>query len=92
MKSTLALLSLLLYQLDAVLSLSALYTLEMGSMVGKTVLITGGTTGLGGETVERLKDSGANIMFTARNNKKVRGGAEASITSNEKAIPSLFPP
>lgn len=40
------------------------------SMEGKTVLITGGTTGLGLESAKRLAKAGARIIVTARSNSK----------------------
>jgi NAD(P)-dependent dehydrogenase (short-subunit alcohol dehydrogenase family) len=40
------------------------------SMVGKTVLITGATNGIGLETALELARQGANIAFTARNRSK----------------------
>ena len=37
-----------------------------GSMNGETVLITGGSSGLGLETAKRLGSAGANIILTSR--------------------------
>lgn len=41
-----------------------------GSMVGKTVVITGGNTGLGLESAKRLASAGATIVITSRNLQK----------------------
>eukprot|EP00978_Attheya_sp_CCMP212_P024576 scaffold77469_cov50-Attheya_sp.AAC.1 len=41
-----------------------------GSLVGKTVIITGGNTGLGLETAKRLAAAGATIVITSRSTAK----------------------
>lgn len=42
----------------------------MWNIAGKTVVITGGTSGIGKETVKALSASGAKVCFTARNEDK----------------------
>ena len=42
----------------------------IGSLTGKTFLITGGTAGLGLETVRQLAKTGAQVFFTARDGAK----------------------
>ncbi|KAK4500635.1 hypothetical protein PRZ48_008824 [Zasmidium cellare] len=44
----------------------------IGKLSGKTVLITGGSDGLGKETVKQLAKTGAKIWFTARNEEKAK--------------------
>ena len=46
------------------------------SMNGQTVLITGGTTGLGLESAKRLAKAGANVIVTARSQEKGQAAAD----------------
>ncbi|GMH64734.1 hypothetical protein TrRE_jg9541, partial [Triparma retinervis] len=46
------------------------YVPARDQLKGKNILITGGTTGLGRETIRRLGDTGAKIIFTARSKEK----------------------
>lgn len=54
-----------------------LYTPAVGSLVGQTIVITGGTTGLGLESVKRLAMGGATVILTARSDAKGRAAVEA---------------
>ncbi len=45
---------------------------RIGSLQDKTILITGGTDGLGLETVRTLAKTGARVFFTARNEGKAQ--------------------
>jgi NAD(P)-dependent dehydrogenase (short-subunit alcohol dehydrogenase family) len=47
------------------------------SMHGKTVLITGGTTGLGLESAKRLAQAGAQVIVTARSDARGQAAVEA---------------
>jgi len=47
-----------------------LYTPEPSSLKGQTILVTGGSSGLGLESAKRLAVGGANIVLTARSDKK----------------------
>jgi len=47
-----------------------IYTVAPQSLLGKTIVITGGTTGLGLESAKRLALGGANIIITARTPQK----------------------
>ena len=42
----------------------------IGSMDGRTVLVTGGNTGLGMETAVELAREGARVVFTTRDAQK----------------------
>ena len=46
------------------------FTPSPGSLKGKTIVITGGTTGLGLESAKRLALGGANVILTARTSAK----------------------
>lgn len=48
-----------------------------GSMAGRTVVITGGNTGLGRESAIRLARAGASVVFTARTDEKGQEAEEA---------------
>ena len=54
------------------------YEVPSGSMVGKLVLITGGSSGLGLESAKRLGAAGATIVVTSRN-----------ISKGEKAVEDI---
>lgn len=43
---------------------------NMPDLTGKTAIVTGGNTGIGHETVKALYEKGANVTFTAREEKK----------------------
>lgn len=59
---------------------------EPTNMDGKTVLITGGTTGLGLESAKRLAKAGANIIVTARSSSKgEKAVQEIQTYSNHKS-------
>ena len=49
---------------------TVLYTPEPGSLEGQTIVLTGGTSGLGLESVKRLAVGGASVIFTARTDAK----------------------
>ena len=53
-----------------------IYTPKAGSLVGKTILITGANTGLGLESAKRLAAGGATIVVTARSKEKADSAAE----------------
>ena len=53
------------------------YEAEPNSMVGQTVLITGGTTGLGFESAKRLAKAGASVIITARSEEKGQAAVKA---------------
>ena len=55
----------------------------MPELVGKTALITGGTTGLGRAMAERFLDEGASVVITGRD---ARLGAEAETALARGAI------
>jgi NAD(P)-dependent dehydrogenase (short-subunit alcohol dehydrogenase family) len=55
---------------------SDLFTLAPGSLKDQIIVVTGGTTGLGLESVERLAVSGATIIFTARTTTKGEAALE----------------
>ena len=50
----------------------------MRNLVGKTVVVTGGNSGIGYATANKLKDSGANVIITGRNKEAVEE-AESSL-------------
>jgi NAD(P)-dependent dehydrogenase (short-subunit alcohol dehydrogenase family) len=68
------------------------------SLKGKTAIITGGSRGLGKQTVKRFIEAGANVVFTARNEKALKDTekelgkncigmkADASITADSKRV------
>ena len=49
---------------------TTVYTPATGSLEGQTIVVTGGTTGLGLESVQRLAMGGASVIFTARTDAK----------------------
>jgi len=51
-------------------SAADVYMPEPGSLTGRTIVVTGGTTGLGLESVERLAVGGASVLLTARTEAK----------------------
>lgn len=53
------------------------FDLAPGSLAGKTVVITGGNTGLGRESAIRLAKGGARVIFTARTEEKGQEALEA---------------
>jgi len=55
---------------DSTTSYSKVYEPESHSMDNKIVLITGGNTGLGLESVKRLAAAGATVVFTSRESTK----------------------
>jgi NAD(P)-dependent dehydrogenase (short-subunit alcohol dehydrogenase family) len=61
---------------------SAPYEPAPGSMDGKVVLITGGSTGLGLESAKRLAAAGASIILTSRTLKK----GEQAVTDVQKYL------
>ena len=50
--------------------LQGLFTPSSHSLIGRTILITGGNAGLGLESAKRLATAGANIILTARSAEK----------------------
>lgn len=57
-------------------------------MTDKTFLVTGGTAGLGLETVRALAKTGAHVFFTARNTSKAEKVVQ-SIAEEGKTEPTL---
>lgn len=55
-----------------------------GKLGGKVILVTGGTSGIGFQTVRALHATGADIYFTGRDTKKGKE-AEAELRSDGKA-------
>ena len=49
----------------------------MRNLVGKTVVVTGGNSGIGYATANKLKDSGANVIITGRNKEAVEEAASS---------------
>ena len=56
--------------MDSTTPYSKVYMPAPHSMDGKIVVITGGNTGLGLESVKRLSEAGANVIFTTRDQTK----------------------
>ncbi|GAX09990.1 hypothetical protein FisN_11Lh017 [Fistulifera solaris] len=59
-----------LWQPQNAQAVNGLYTPAPQSLIGQTIVITGGTTGLGLESAKRLAIGGANIILTARTTTK----------------------
>ncbi|KAF2446505.1 putative short-chain dehydrogenase/reductase [Karstenula rhodostoma CBS 690.94] len=60
----------------------------IGQLTGKTILITGGTAGLGTESARVLRKSGAKVWITARTAEKGRAVAEA-ISAEDTLYPDV---
>ncbi|KAF2164027.1 hypothetical protein M409DRAFT_68244 [Zasmidium cellare ATCC 36951] len=60
----------------------------IGKLTGKTILITGGTAGLGTESARVLRLTGAHVWITARNKTKGEDIAK-SISSDGKPYPAV---
>lgn len=56
------------------------FTPEKDSLIGRNILITGATTGLGLESAKRLAVGGANLILTARSDAKGQAAVEAVST------------
>ena len=56
-----------------------IYTPKAGSLVGKTILITGANTGLGLESAKRLAAGGATIVVSARSKEKADSAATSGL-------------
>ena len=54
-----------------------IYTPRPNSLRGQTMVVTGGTSGLGLESAKRLASGGANILITARTHEKGRTAVDA---------------
>jgi len=54
-------------------------------LVGKRVLVTGGTQGIGAAVVERLAEAGAEVLTTARNGEDSKGFVRADVSTAEGA-------
>jgi NAD(P)-dependent dehydrogenase (short-subunit alcohol dehydrogenase family) len=59
-----------------------LFTPEKGSLQGQTILITGGTSGLGLESAKRLAVGGAEVVLTSRSDSK----GQAAVTEVEEYL------
>ncbi len=55
-------------------------------LTGKTVLITGGTSGLGQESARALAEHGANVIITGRNMEKADSVAEAIANATGQTV------
>jgi NADPH:quinone reductase-like Zn-dependent oxidoreductase len=64
-------------------SSESLFTPTPGSLHGKTIVITGGTTGLGLESAKRLAIGGAEIVITSRSNAKGQAAVKDMSTTSE---------
>jgi NAD(P)-dependent dehydrogenase (short-subunit alcohol dehydrogenase family) len=70
-----------------------LFTPKPGSLAGKTIVITGGTTGLGLESAKRLALGGAEIVITSRSDTKGQAAVQEIIEHvQQKGEGSLPPP
>ena len=58
---------------------------QLASMQGKTILITGGTQGIGKETARALARLGANVVLVARD----RGRGEAAVAEIQAGNPAI---
>ncbi|KAK5174513.1 uncharacterized protein LTR77_001593 [Saxophila tyrrhenica] len=60
----------------------------LGKLSDKTILVTGGTNGIGLETVRQLAKTGAKVFFTARNEEKAKNVVQ-DLVEEGKTDPSL---
>ena len=68
---------------------TVLYTPEPGSLEGQTIVLTGGTSGLGLESVKRMAVGGASVVFTARTDAKGQAAlAKVQDYLTERCLPS----
>jgi NAD(P)-dependent dehydrogenase (short-subunit alcohol dehydrogenase family) len=58
---------------------------DMPSLVGKTILVTGGNSGLGKESVRRFAQSGAKVVMAARNRQKAQEAIDEIKGANKGA-------
>lgn len=63
-------------------------TADMPDLTGKTILVTGGSSGLGLESIKHFALHGATVIMAARNRSKARG----AITSLEPQLPTTSTP
>jgi NAD(P)-dependent dehydrogenase (short-subunit alcohol dehydrogenase family) len=75
-------------------SSKSFFTPKPGSLQGKTIVITGGTSGLGLESAKRLAVGGAEIVITARSDAKGQTAVKEIIehVQQQKGEGSLPPP
>jgi NAD(P)-dependent dehydrogenase (short-subunit alcohol dehydrogenase family) len=78
-------------------SSTSLFTPTPGSLQGKTIVITGGTTGLGLESAKRLAMGGAEIVITSRSDVKGQAAVKDILEhvvqqhQQEEGVPHLIP-
>jgi NAD(P)-dependent dehydrogenase (short-subunit alcohol dehydrogenase family) len=68
------------------------FTPKPGSLQGKTIVITGGTSGLGLESAKRLALGGADIVVTARSDAKGQAAVKEIIEHVEQLKEGSLPP
>jgi NAD(P)-dependent dehydrogenase (short-subunit alcohol dehydrogenase family) len=71
---------------------SSIFTPKPGSLVGQTILITGGTAGLGLESAKRLALGGAEIVITSRSDAKGQAAVKDIIEHVVKEQQGVPPP
>jgi NAD(P)-dependent dehydrogenase (short-subunit alcohol dehydrogenase family) len=73
-------------------SSKSFFTPKPGSLQGKTIVITGGTSGLGLESAKRLAVGGAVIVITARSDAKGQAAVKEIIEHVEQLREGSLPP
>jgi uncharacterized oxidoreductase len=59
---------------------------------GKTILVTGGTDGIGGHLIRQLRDKGANVIATGRNAERIAATRAAGFEVIEADLSTLAGP